>query len=382
MFSSCYNLLQVLVSLAIYMIKKGRSVISLGKHIPICRDVAESEKSGFIGMQNPVSLTGEVNIMKRKDIISSNEISELCSFKLNGYEQKVLIEGKRKDLPVIITLHGGPGTPVPFSVGCRGLFPEFTDNFIMVYWDQLGCGINNCPIDDSFSIDSFVKMTKDLVECIKKKFPNNKVMIFSMSWGSILSAKLLERNPHVVDAVISCGQIVKNVFICDEVKNTLSQTKIPKKKMERINNLTVDNFSGKDLQLISTSLSKYTDASQNKNGKKAPMGKIIKGLMTSPDYKMKDFKAIMVNGYVNNATLWKEILRLDLTEQLKKVEIPYIILQGDTDIIASTQTVKEVVSVSNNTNLKIKIVANTGHMPGVEMMDTLLSVLQETALLL
>ena len=339
-------------------------------------------KSEVTGMQNPVSLTSEVNIMKRKDIISSNEISELCSFKLNGYEQKVLIEGKRKDLPVIITLHGGPGTPVPFSVGCRGLFPEFTDNFIMVYWDQLGCGINNCAIDDSFSIDSFVKMTKDLVECIKKKFPNNKVMIFSMSWGSILSAKLLERNPHVVDAVISCGQIVKNVFICDEVKNTLSQTKIPKKKMERINNLTVDNFSGKDLQLISTSLSKYTDASQNKNGKKAPMGKIIKGLMTSPDYKMKDFKAIMVNGYVNNTTLWKEILRLDLTEQLKKVEIPYIILQGDTDIIASTQTVKEVVSVSNNTNLKIKIVANTGHMPGVEMMDILLSVLQETAQLL
>ena len=112
------------------------------------------------------------------------------------------------------------------------------------------------------------------------------------------------------------------------------------------------------------------------------MGKIIKGLMTSPDYKMKDFKAIMVNGYVNNTTLWKEILRLDLTEQLKNVEIPYIILQGDTDIIASTLTVKELVSVSNNTNLKIKVVANTGHMPGVEMMDTLLSVLQETARIL
>ena len=321
-------------------------------------------------------------MVKRKDVISNNEVSELCSFQLYGYEQKVLIEGKRKDLPIIITLHGGPGTPIPFSVGCRGLFPEFTDKFIMVYWDQLGCGINNYEIDDTFSIDSYVQMTEELVELVKKKFPNNKVMIFSMSWGSILSAKLLERNPHVVDAVIACGQIVKNVFICDEVKNALSQTKISKKKMDRINNLTVDNYSGKDLQLISTSLSKYTDASQNKNGKKAPMGKIIKGLMTSPDYKMKDFKAIMVNGYVNNTTLWKEILRLDLTEQLKNVEIPYIILQGDTDIIASTLTVKELVSVSNNTNLKIKVVANTGHMPGVEMMDTLLSVLQETARIL
>ena len=103
----------------------------------------------------------------------------------------------------------------------------------------------------------------------------------------------------------------------------------------------------------------------------------IKGLLTSPDYRMKDFKAIMVNGYLKNTSLWKEILRLDLTEMLKKIEIPYIILQGDTDIVASTQTIKELVSSSNNTNLSYKVVANTGHMPGVEMMDTLLAVLKE-----
>lgn len=316
--------------------------------------------------------------MKRKDVIANNEISELCVLSLGGYEQKVLIEGKNNNSPIIITLHGGPGTPIPFSVGCRGLFPVFTDNFIMVYWDQLGCGINNYVIDDTFSIDLFVQMTEELVEHIKTKFPDNKVMIFSTSWGSILSAKLLERNSHAVDAVIACGQIVKNVFICEEVKNALCQSDISKKKLERINNITVENVTGKDLQLISNSLRKYTDAYQNKIGAKVPVGPVIKGLVTSPDYRMKDFKAIMVNGYRNNTSLWKEILRLNLTEQLKKVEIPYIILQGDTDIVASTQTVKELVSISNNKNLRYKIVANTGHMPGVEMMDTLLSVLQET----
>ena len=162
------------------------------------------------------------------------------------------------------------------------------------------------------------------------------------------------------------------------MKKALCQSGIPKKKLERINNVTVENFSGKDLKLISDSLRKYTDAYQNKIGAKAPMMPIVKGLIASPDYKMKDFKAIMINGYMKNTSLWKEILRLNLTEQLKKVEIPYIILQGDTDIVASTQTVKETVSISNNTNLRYKVVANTGHIPGVEMMNTLLSVLKET----
>lgn len=315
--------------------------------------------------------------MKRKEIIANNEISELCSFSLGGQEQKVLIEGKRKESPIVITLHGGPGTPIPFSVGCRGLFPAFTDEFIMVYWDQLGCGINNHVIDDTFSIDSFVRMTEELVEQIKKKFPNNKLMIFSTSWGSILSAGLLERNPHAVDAVIACGQIVKNVFICDEVKNALSKSKISKKKLERIKKVTKEHFTGKDLQLISSSLRKYTDAYQNKSGVKAPMGPIIKGLLKSPDYRMKDFKAIMINGYRKNTSLWNEILMLDLSVPLRKVEIPYVILQGDTDIVASTQTVKELAANSGNANLSCQVIPNTGHFPGVEMMDALLAALRE-----
>lgn len=80
---------------------------------------------------------------------------------------------------------------------------------------------------------------------------------------------------------------------------------------------------------------------------------------------------------MKNTSLWKEILQIDLTEQLRSVKIPYMILQGDTDIVASTKIVKELVAGSNNANLDCRIVADTGHMPGVEMMDTLLAVLKK-----
>ena len=137
--------------------------------------------------------------MKRNDVIKGNEISELHTFTLGGFPQKVLIEGKSRNLPIVITLHGGPGTPIPFSVGCRGLFPAFTNKFIMVYWDQLGCGINNHPIDGSFTIAAFVNMTADLIREVKQLFPENRIFLFSTSWGSILSALVMEREP--VDGV-------------------------------------------------------------------------------------------------------------------------------------------------------------------------------------
>lgn len=126
---------------------------------------------------------------KGKGIITENKVSKVYDWSLGGYKQKVLVEERMENLPIVITLHGGPGTPIPFSVGCRGLFPEFTDRFIMVYWDQLGCGINNYVIDDNFTIDSFVQMTKDLILEVKKVFPHNKVYIFFYVMGFYIECK-------------------------------------------------------------------------------------------------------------------------------------------------------------------------------------------------
>lgn len=306
---------------------------------------------------------------QRKNVIDGNEISQIYNFDLGGYFQKVLIEGKSRKNPIIITLHGGPGTPIPFSVGCRGMFPLFTDNFIMVYWDQLGCGINNYKIDDNFKIKAFVDMTCDLITEVKKIFPDNKIYLFSTSWGSVLSALVSEIKQNEVNGVLACGQIIKDIFFNGEVLEALEKSNIPQKKLDIIKRTNSENASSKELQLISSCLTKYTDAYNNKNGRKSPMFSVIKGLLTSPDYKFKDFKAIMANGYMGNNSLWNELLKTDLTDILSNVKIPYVIVQGDTDIVASTKTARELVEGSDNGNLTFYEVKNTGHFPGADMME-------------
>ncbi len=313
---------------------------------------------------------------KRKAVIAGNDVSEMYTFLLGGYEQKVLIEGKSKELPVVITLHGGPGTPIPFSAGCRGMFPEFTDNFLMVYWDQLGCGINDYKIDERFTVDSFVNMTLDLIKEVKKLFPQNLLCLFSMSWGSILSAKVLEKAGTPVDGVVVWGQIIKEVFFSEEVFHVLETSKLPSEKMERIKGIDRKNFSSKDMELLSGSIRKYTYGYVNKKGKKAPMGSMIYSLFTSPDYTFRDFKAVVLNGYQGNTALWKEILAMDLSEVLTSVKIPYVMIQGDTDIVASTKAARELSEQSENDFLKCRIVGNSGHLPGSEGMEAVLDALK------
>ena len=45
---------------------------------------------------------------------------------------------------------------------------------------------------------------------------------------------------------------------------------------------------------------------------------------------------------------------------------PHVIINGDTDIVASTSNVQKIVAMANNKNLKLCIIKNTGHIPSTE----------------
>ena len=311
----------------------------------------------------------------RKQIIEQNEISQIYTFALGKIPQKVLIEGKSRHLPLVITLHGGPGSPIPFSVGCRGMFPEFTDRFIMVYWDQLGCGINDYKLKEEFIIDSFVQMTADLIAEVKQLFPDNRLLLFGMSWGSVLALKVLQRAEGRVDAVVTWGQVLRNLFLNEEVYGALERAGLSEKKLQRIRAMTAENLDDKDMKFLTGSIRKYTDGYTNKKGEQVPMLPVVRGLLASEDYTIKDFKAIMVNGTATAKGLLRDLLQLDLTEELLAVVVPYYILQGDTDIVTSTKAVQREVQTADNPNLHVEVIENTGHMPGKSGMDAVLGTL-------
>ena len=308
---------------------------------------------------------------KRKSYISSCEISSIETVKLGGYQQKIAIEGKSKNLPIVICLHGGPGSPIPFSVGCRGLFPDITDRLIMVYWDQLGCGINNRKIDNSFTIAHFVKMTVDLTKEIRSRFPQNKLYLFGMSWGSILALHSAIQVPDLIDGVVTCGQVVTAPMLSDSAFDAIEMSSAPAKKKRFAGDLRSRGQSPslKEMMTISQIIRKYTDGYNNHASKPAPVGDIIKGLLSGPDYRFKDFIAIVKNGYINNESLVQEMAVTDLSEAFKHITVPYHIFQGETDIVTATKDVVKLLDGLNNENVSCTVLHSAGHFPSAATMN-------------
>lgn len=302
---------------------------------------------------------------KRKKYMGNCQVSEMKIYSLNGYPQKILFEGKNSTSPIIIYLHGGPGSPVPFCAGSRGLFPEITDRFILVYWDQLGCGINNYPIDDTFSIDSYIKMTVDLIKAVRSDFPENPINLFGVSWGSILAANAAAQAPELINRVLVYGQVTNNLFFNREVFDALKGARLNRKEKEQLGYLeTAGSIGQKEIMAMAGLIRRHTEGYTAKSGGKMPMGKIIFGLLTSPDYTFKDFKAVAVNGTQKNQSLFQEVIRLDLRSVLGNITVPYLIMQGDTDIVTSTKFIESFVKESGNEYLRFALVKNSGHMPG------------------
>lgn len=304
-----------------------------------------------------------------KNSTSKNKVSELQQIKLQNKMQTVLLEEKSKDLPILITVHGGPGTPIPFSIGARNAFPELTDKYIMVYWDQYGCGKNYSPLNNEITIENYVNMLADLVMEIRKQYPDNKIYLLGMSWGSILTCKVSNRLPDIISGVIVYGQIVNNLGKNEDAYNQLIRCNLKKEERQVLDQvMKSDNCDFESRLEVYSLIGKYTNGYfyKDKGESNSKIYKLILGMFFSPDYTLTDAYNSLIGGNKNvqmNSNLLKEMFNTDLSKELSNVKIPYLILQGKEDTIASTSTVETLASHSNNPNLKVKVLEKSGHIP-------------------
>ncbi len=305
-----------------------------------------------------------------------NEISKIVSYNLNGKEQTVLVEGKQKELPILIMVHGGPGFPVPFNEGCRDLFPEITDQFLTVYWDQFGCGKNRKINEDEYllkdiTIDDFVKMLKDLITNLNEDYPNHKVYLFGFSWGTILTAKVAAQYPELVDGVLVYGQFLRDMFQTQDIFDEIEKNCNNEEVKQFLNDYkTKENLTDAEIFKIEGFINQYTDGFiyHGKTGKKQSNSKMIETIfkyLGSPDYRLSE-----VIGCLTDSSRFNDLAMImihsDISNHIESIQVPYKILQGEKDLQTSRYQIETFVNSINNPNISIEIVPDCGHIPTTE----------------
>ena len=134
-------------------------------------------------------------------------INESMYVDINGSRQWISIYGQDKDNPVLLYLHGGPGSAT--SLYDYAFTRKWSDVYTVVTWDQRGCGKSyDKAHPETITADIMMQDGKAMTEFLRDHLQVDKITLLGHSWGSLLGANLALAYPEYYDAFIGTGQVI------------------------------------------------------------------------------------------------------------------------------------------------------------------------------
>ncbi|HEX9956948.1 MAG TPA: alpha/beta fold hydrolase, partial [Fibrella sp.] len=112
----------------------------------------------------------------------AGSIASLECIELNGVKQWILIRGYDRTKPILLFVHGGPGSPeMPLLTNNEAL----EKRFVVVNWDQRGSGKSYDPavFNNSFTLGTFIEDAAQLSRLLAQRFNQPKIYLMGHSWG-------------------------------------------------------------------------------------------------------------------------------------------------------------------------------------------------------
>lgn len=137
-------------------------------------------------------------------------IASMEKVELNGSEQWITLRGHDTSNPVLLNLGmGGPGGGGFFN---SREFRPLEEHFTVVNWDEPGTGKSYGAVPfDELDRERFVDDAAQLARYLGERFGQEKIVVYGVSWSSILGIWLVQEHPELFFAFVSSGQMVNTV---------------------------------------------------------------------------------------------------------------------------------------------------------------------------
>ncbi len=130
---------------------------------------------------------------------------------IGGIKQWISIKGTNDGNPVLLFLHGGPGTS---AMSYSDKFTsELQNHFVVVQWDQRESG-KTATLNVSSAPLTVARMEEDALEMInylRSRFVTDKIYLMGHSWGGFLALKVAADHPELLKACFAVSPMVNQL---------------------------------------------------------------------------------------------------------------------------------------------------------------------------
>ena len=310
-------------------------------------------------------------------------VNEQIYIKLTDQEEYITIAGENIDNPVIISLHGGPGSPTTFVDYCWQDY--LTDEYTVVSWVERGCGrsyYRNVAVDpknETLSFDAQLEDLDALVDYLCERFSKDQVIIMGHSYGSMLGSRYALAHPEKVSAYIGIGQCVNEKDYASEIysyEDALAQAIAngdDTTEMEASYHQFMDDMSLTNLMELRAKVEPYHPQTETKDV--STMAALTSPIVGVDDMRWYFFQmASMISS--TGMEHYEELVETPLSGYMKDFnaletrdayQMPVMFISGSCDWICPVGLIKEYMDVLIAPRKELHLIEGCGHSPQAQL---------------
>jgi pimeloyl-ACP methyl ester carboxylesterase len=160
--------------------------------------------------------------------IDTNEV-----ISVGGMKQYIQIKGKDHSKPILLFLHGGPGSSLLHKAD--NISGKLQQHFVVVHWDQRETGrtLQLNKSSQPLTLSLFYQDTHDLIDSLLKKFKRPKLYLAGYSWGSGLGFYIADQYPELLYAYIAISPVI-NQWKSESIALVILKETMGKKAREEL----------------------------------------------------------------------------------------------------------------------------------------------------
>lgn len=299
-------------------------------------------------------------------------ISVIEKVTLGGQAQYLVIRGVDKNRPIMLFLHGGPGSPEAAFI--RHYNPDIENDYVMVYWEQRGAGKSyskDIP-PGSMNLQQMISDTRELTEYLTHRFSREKIFLMGHSWGSLLGMLTAYQYPEHYHAFIGIGQVCRQ-YKGEQISYSLTLEQAIErsdtKAIETLKNLEFpDSTAGMDkwlayLMMERKYVNRYGNGTTREITGMWPLGKLV---LNSEIYTLGEKMNFMHASLFSLEHMWLDVIHTNLFNAIDSMKVPVYIFHGMHDHTTPYPLAKEFYQQLKAPQKGFYSFENSAHSPIME----------------
>lgn len=258
---------------------------------------------------------------------------------IGGIKQYVALKGKDDSKPILLFLHGGPGSSLLQKTD--HISGKLQQHFVVVQWDQRETGetlrLNSSP--QPLTLSLFYNDTHDLIDTLLKKFQQPKLYLVGYSWGSGPGFYIADKYPELLYAYIAVSPVVDQ-WRSDSISLSMLKQTMGKKATEDLSQVQIPFQNAEQLYYHRKWLMKH-------EGQK----------FVSLGFKKSYVEAWAATWF----NVWSRSCDINLFKSLKTINCPVYFFAGEKDYNTNSSITRDYFNMVSAPKKDLFLFKEAGH---------------------